>query len=266
VQGGQLDAASQGFNHKATSRSLHDHLVSRVTPAQTAELSAAPNILLSAFKLGVGSASGSQALVADGMHTFSDLAVDVFTWATVRLGARPPDATHPHGYGHYEHIGSIGVAGMLVATGTALSMHSGADAIFGSAVPAAGATEATMAPVVSQASVLEFAPLLVALVSTLSKELLFRVTLDVGRHRGSPSTVANAYQIRSDALSSIIVLFSIAGAMQGCSWLDPLAASVVGVMMSAVGIEIARDSWNSLRDQSLIRESYSFMSAGNSTS
>lgn len=232
---------------------LHEDLVRRIAPAQTALLSAALNIFLSAFKIGVGSATGCAALLADGAHSFSDLAVDALSWVSVHLGARPPDAFHPRGYGHYEHLGSIGIAGMVIATGTALSVHSSGAVLevlmpasaSASAAAAAGGSSASTATA-PQAAALELAPLLVAVASVTSKELLFRVTLAVGTQRGSPSTVANAYQIRSDALSSFVVLLSIVGTLLGCSWLDPLAATVVGMMMSAVGVEIAGGSVKAL--------------------
>ena len=188
-----------------------------MTPATVTVLSAFTNILLSAFKLLVGSLSGSAALVADGAHSLSDLISDAVCLATT---------------GRAEHVGELGISGMLLATGGAMTVHSGR-ALLEAVGPAAAA-----APLAA----LELAPLLVAFASIASKELLFRLTYQVGMRCDSPVTVANAYHQRSDALASIVAFVGIGGAMAGWGWLDPLAATAVGVMVSMMGVEVARES------------------------
>ena len=192
-------------------------LARRMTPTSVTALSALTNVLLSAFKLAIGLLSGSAALVADGAHSFSDLISDAVCWATT---------------GRAEHAGALGIAGMLLATGGAMTIHSGR-ALLAALQPAAAA---------APRAALELAPLLVAVASVASKELLFRLTYDVGTRCNSAATIANAYHHRSDALSSVVALVGIGGAMAGWDWLDPLAATAVGGMVAWMGVEIARES------------------------
>ena len=134
--------------------------------------------------------------------------------------------------GRAEHAGALGIAGMLLATGGAMTLHSGRALLAALEAAAAAAPRAA----------LELAPLLVAVASVASKELLFRLTYDVGTRCNSAATIANAYHHRSDALSSVVALVGIGGAMAGWAWLDPLAATAVGGMVAWMGVEIARES------------------------
>jgi cation diffusion facilitator family transporter len=220
-----------------------------MSPGHVTEASAVINILLSFFKIGIGTASGSAALVADGAHSFSDLISDVLCWVSVQLGKRPPDASHPHGYGLYEHVGTLGIASMLVATGAGMTLHSGrvlASMLSGTFV--------------QQQTSLEVASLVTALASVASKELLFHVTYAVGKNHNSPSTVANAYHHRSDALSSLVALVGIGGALKGCLWLDPLAATLVGLMVSKMGLGVAQESMNELSEHMKSRNQFGKLS------
>lgn len=79
--------------------------------------------------------------------------------------------------------------------------------------------------------------LLVATVSIISKEVLFRATLDVGKRFSSPTTIANAHHHRSDALSSVAALFGIGGSLVGIAAADVTAATVVGVMVFKMGFD-----------------------------
>ena len=106
--------------------------VSNLSPARITVVGALVNVLLSVFKVGVGSMANSAVLVADGWHSLSDLASDVLCWGSVRLGARPADASHPNGYRRYEHLGTLGIAGMLLTTGGAMTLQSGRE-LFSSA-------------------------------------------------------------------------------------------------------------------------------------
>lgn len=215
---------------------LQEHL-GRMSPEHVTEASAVINVLLSVFKIGIGMVAGSTALVADGAHSFSDLISDALCWVSVQLGKRPADASHPHGYGRYEHIGTLGIAGMLFATGAGMALHSGGVL-----------AQMLSGTFVQQRSALEVPALIVAVASVASKELLFRVTYAVGQNHNSPSTVANAYHHRSDALSSLVALVGIGGALMGCLWLDPLAATAVGLMVSWMGLEVAHESIGALSE------------------
>merc|ERR1719387_3274576 len=120
--------------------------VARMTPARVTELSAALNLLLSTLKIGVGRACGSTALTADGVHSFSDLFADALCWASVQIGARPPDESHPQGYGRYEHIGSICIASIVSTTGIALAMASVGEFLQALALSSAAAHAAASTP------------------------------------------------------------------------------------------------------------------------
>lgn len=210
-----------------------------LSPQHVTELSAVVNILLSFFKIGVGTAGGSAALVADGAHSFSDLISDAVCWASVQLGQRPADASHPQGYAIYEHIGSASIAAMLIATGVGMAVQSGAILL--------GTVGLTAAMPQAQAA-LSLTPLVVAAASVASKELLFHMTFASGQNYHSPSTIANAYHHRSDALSSLVAVVGIGGALMGCAWLDPLAATVVGLMVARMGLEVAQESISGLAE------------------
>ena len=153
-------------------------------------IGAVVNLLLSGFKVGVGIMASSGALIADGWHSLSDLFSDALCWASVQLGA--------HGYERLEHVCTLGIAAILLATGVAMTVHSGSTLlgfIRGSA-GAAGAAAVGAASALSRAprsAHLDVAALCVAMASVLSKELLFSISHAVGVRCRSPSLIANAF-------------------------------------------------------------------------
>merc|ERR1712176_775136 len=92
----------------------------------------------------------------------------------------------------------------------------------------------------------ELTALCVAIVSIFSKEMLFSATHAIGVRCRSPSIIANAYHHRSDALSSVVAVIGIVGIFCGSAWLDPLAAVVVGVMVTRMGLEVGQESTEAL--------------------
>uniref|UniRef100_A0A7S3BAC4 Cation efflux protein transmembrane domain-containing protein n=1 Tax=Haptolina ericina TaxID=156174 RepID=A0A7S3BAC4_9EUKA len=207
--------------------------LSNMSPAAITTVGAITNVLLAVFKLVVGSFANSASLIADGWHSFGDLISDVFCWIFHKIGARPPDARQPDGYAKFEVAGTLGIAGFLVASGVAMTVRSGAAALTALRAPALGAAHTF--------AVADLAALSVAIASVLSKELLFGATHAVGIRCRSPAIVANAYHHRSDALSSLVAVVGIIGAVSGASWVDPLAATLVGVMVAGMGREVARE-------------------------
>lgn len=207
---------------------------SHISPARIAMVGAIVNTLLSAFKVGVGCLAGSAALIADGWHSLSDLVTDVLCMASVKLGA--------NGHGHYEHVCTLCIAAMLVLTGGLMTLHSGSAllAIVRSSAVVVAAPAAAAAT--GMRAGLDAAALCVATASVVSKELLFSVSHAIGVRCRSPSLIANAYHHRSDALSSVVAIVGIFGAMCGCPWLDPFAATAVGVMVLRMGGEVAHES------------------------
>lgn len=178
-------------------------------------LGLAANLFLSVFKLLAGIAGGSQAVVADAVHSFSDSSTDVAILVGVRYWAQPPDETHPHGHGRIETLVTTFIGIMLAAVGLALIYNA-----LATLHERVGASPGWIA----------FAA---ALVSIVCKELLFRWNLAVGRRIRSCALVANAWHHRSDALSSVPVALAVAGAAISPSWafLDHVGAVVVSLFI-----------------------------------
>ncbi len=175
----------------------------------------AVNLVLAVVKSVVGLLAGSQALVADGVHSLSDMGTDLALIVGSRWWSAPPDREHPHGHARIETLlaGLIGLLLALVGLGLAwralVSLHAGQPA-----VPGLGA-------------------LVVACVSIGSKEALYRWTVHVGRRLRSTALVANAWHHRSDALSSVPVALAVLGTRVWPQWtfLDQVAAILVAVLV-----------------------------------
>lgn len=188
------------------------------------------NILLTVGKLLVGVAAGSASLIADGFHSFSDLAGDVGVLVALKASSRPPDEDHPYGHHNFETLGALGASLLLLATGVLLGR------------------EAVMSFVHRHHSHPEVAALVAALVSIVLKEAMARYTFVAGRLHNSPALRANAAHHRSDALSSIAAAVGITGALAGRPELDSLAALVIAGLIVWMGLALLRDNAMSLLD------------------
>ncbi|MEF8833685.1 MAG: cation diffusion facilitator family transporter [Halofilum sp. (in: g-proteobacteria)] len=189
------------------------------------------NLVLAAVKTVTGVAGQSQALVADGIHSLSDLVTDAVVLLAARHAARGADHDHPYGHGRIETAATV-LVGLLLMLTAVLIGHD--------AVVSLGATSRPEPP-----SVLT---LVVALGSVAGKEALFHYTRRAGRSIGSRLLEANAWHHRSDALSSVVVGFGIGGALAGVVTLDAVAALIVAVMIAKVGWDVIRDSLRELVD------------------
>lgn len=198
------------------------------------------NLILAAGKLAAGILGRSGAMVADAVHSFSDLATDVVVIAFAKISARPCDARHDYGYGKYETLASIIVslalavvgAGILVSSIRAIRVLAN-----GGELPRPGAVA-----------------LIAAVVSIVVKEALYRYTVRVGRRIQSPSVVANAWHHRSDALSSLGTLAGIGCAyFLGEKWriADPIAALVVALFIFKISLDLIRTGLGELLERSL---------------
>jgi cation diffusion facilitator family transporter len=195
------------------------------------------NLVLSAAKGGAGVACGSSALIADAVHSLSDLASDAATVLAVRLSRKPADHDHPYGHGRYETVGALTVSGMVALSGLGIGVHS-YEAMMALAVVSGGdvaaAADGTPMPVAAA----------VAAASILAKELLFQQTKIVAQRIRSDSLLANAWHHRSDAMSSVVALGGVVGTIMGLPLLDPLAGLVVGGLVIRTGAEMA---WESIK-------------------
>ena len=187
------------------------------------------NLLLVCMKFLAGFAGNSQALIADAVHSMSDLFTDAVVLVGLHLGGKAPDERHHFGHARFETLASsiIGVA--LVGAGFYLGFKSGWNIYFHREY---------------HPSWLAFS---VAVASIVFKEAIYRYTIAMGRRIKSVALIANAWHHRSDALSSLAVALGIAGAKIRPGWyiLDAFAALVVSLLIIKVGIEIV---WKALRE------------------
>ena len=191
---------------------------------------AVTNVMLSIFKFAAGTVGNSTALIADAIHSLSDLATDVIVYYSLKISGQKPDEEHPYGHGRAETIGAsfVGAAIILVGIGIAWEVLT---KVLGGVI---------LVPT--------YMALIGAAVSIVAKEILYRYTMRVGRKLKSESIIANAWHHRSDALSSVAVFIGVAGAQAGWPLMDPLAAVIVGAMIAHVGIKIVRNAVNNLMD------------------
>ncbi|MDP6736477.1 MAG: cation diffusion facilitator family transporter [Nitrospinaceae bacterium] len=194
---------------------------------------AAANFFLAIIKFFGGVVGNSTAMVADAVHSISDLMTDAIVLFTYKVGQKPRDADHPYGHGRAETLGSTVVGLLIIAAGIGLAYEAWNIIEEGS----------TKTPNAIAAGV--------AVLSILSNEWLFRYTRSVGKKTNSPTIVANAWHHRSDSISSIAALAGIVGAMSGFPMLDPIAAVMVALMVMKVGYEITLGGFRDLMDTAL---------------
>lgn len=198
------------------------------------------NLVLSFLKLAAGVVGRSGAMIADAVHSFSDLATDVVVIAFARISAKPRDDDHDYGHGKYETLATIIISLALGIVGAGILVNSIRDirvVLDGGLLPRPG-----------------LVALVAAVASIVVKEILYRYTVREGRAVGSPSVVANAWHHRSDALSSLGTLVGIACAyFLGQKWriADPIAALLVAVFIFKVAFDLIRTGIDELLECSL---------------
>ncbi len=193
-------------------------------------LGMAVNVALAIVKVGVGLIFASLSLVADGIHSLSDLVTDLAVLLGLHLGARKPDRSHPYGHGRLETFSALAVAMILILVGGAMIYY------------------ATIAIARNEVVVPHWPVLAVAAISILAKEALYRATRRVAVRSHSAALYANAWHHRSDALSSVAVLIGYAALYVGFKHGDQVAAIAVGLMIVLVGVKIIGDSLRELTE------------------
>jgi len=192
------------------------------------------NVLLTVAQIFVGLVSGSQGLVADGVHSLSDLVADFVVLFASHHSRKGADTDHPYGHQRFETAASLALGLLLLAVGVGMlwaSFHK--------------LQEPDLIPKVQMIA------LWVALAALLAKEALFRYMLAVAQRVKSSMLVANAWHARSDAASSLVVGLGIIGNLAGYPILDPIAALIVGLMISKMGWRFAWDALHDLVDRSV---------------
>ena len=198
------------------------------------------NIVLTAGKIVAGIAGRSAAMVADGIHSLSDLLSDAVVLLFTHISSKGKDRDHSFGHGKFETLATLIVSIILIAVGGNL-MSNGVRSIIGLfngiEIPKPG-----------------YIALVAAAVSIVLKEWLYHATVRVGKKTGSTVVIANAWHHRSDALSSIGSLIGIGGAIVlGDKWtvLDPLASCIISIAIIVVAVKMALPSLAELLETSL---------------
>lgn len=206
-------------------------------------LGAAVNATLLLAKFAAGILGNSQAMIADAVHTASDFATDIAVLIGIRFSRKPKDTDHAYGHGKYETIAAAVVGMALLFVGIKL----GWDAIHTLFRAVGGQPVTRPSPVAFWA----------ALLSIISKEILYQKTVRIGRRTRNDAIIANAWHHRSDALSSIGTAAGIGLAVfLGAEWaiMDPIAAILVSVLLLKVAFLIVKEQIGGLTEQSLPRE------------
>lgn len=186
------------------------------------------DFFLGTAKIIIGLFDNSQALIADGIHSLSDLVTDIMVLLAVKHGSRGADDEHPYGHGRIETLMTVALGIILIAVAAGIAQ----DAIRRLFQPAL-----LMHP--------GWFALSVAAISAISKEAIYHYTLRVARKLNSELLRANAWHSRTDAISSIVVIIGILGSMAGLEYLDSVAAATVAFLVAKIGWDL---SWKSARE------------------
>lgn len=200
-------------------------------------VSVAVNLLLTLLQIMAGLFSKSQGLIADGIHSLSDLVADFVVLLASQHSRKDADADHPYGHHRFETAASLVLGLLLLAVGLGMLWS----AVHKLESPA------TVQPV-------HVLALWVAGGALVSKELLFRYMLAVAKRVKSSMLVANAWHARSDAASSLVVGLGIIGNLSGYPILDPIAALIVGAMVTKMGWSFSWEALHDLMDRAVDEE------------
>jgi cation diffusion facilitator family transporter len=195
------------------------------------------NLVLTVFQVIGGFFAHSQALMADGLHSLSDLFSDVLVLFANRHGNAHADANHPYGHARFETAATL-ILGVLLA-------------VLGVGLLVAAAMRLQHPDAVQAVNPMALG---IGLVALVAKEGMFRYMLAVAKRVRSQMLVANAWHARSDAASSLVVIVGIIGNLLGYTFLDLVAAAVVGVMIAHMGGKLAIEAMAELIDTGLDEE------------
>ena len=206
-------------------------------------IGAVANTILSIIKVFVGIYGKSAAIIADGIHSLSDLVSDAVVLIFTHISSKGKDKRHAFGHGKFETLATLIVSIILMIVAAILmseGIQSILDVLNGKTIPAPG-----------------HIALWAAIVSIVIKELLYQATVKVGKNVNSPIVIANAWHHRSDALSSIGAFIGIAGAIfLGDKWtiLDPIVSCGISIFIIVIAIKMALPCLEELLESSLPEE------------
>lgn len=225
---------------EATKRGFEEGQTRRKEIRKITLIGAGVNIVLTAIKIVAGVLGRSAAMIADGVHSLSDLLSDIVVLVFTHISSKGRDRDHSFGHGKFETLATLIVSLILVVVGGKLmagGVQKIVDILNGEAIPVPG-----------------HIALWAALASVLAKEILYIATARVGKKVNSPVVIANAWHHRSDALSSIGALAGIGGAiLLGEKWtiLDPIASCCISIAIIVVAVKMALPSLSELLETSL---------------
>ena len=195
------------------------------------------NIILTIIKVFAGLIGKSNAMVADGLHSASDIISSIAVLIGSKIAKTPDDKEHNYGHEKAETLVSFLLSMLLIYVSLKIALG-GINSLFN--------LDSVQIPTVL--------PLIVSLISIAIKEYQFRITIKVAKSTNSPALKADAWHHRSDALSSVAAFIGIGGSLLGFRALDPLATIIVGIFVAKVGLDILISSVNELMDSSLDEE------------
>ncbi|MES9964741.1 MAG: cation diffusion facilitator family transporter [Candidatus Sedimenticola sp. 20ELBAFRAG] len=195
------------------------------------------NLLLAVGKTVFGFIAQSHALIADGVHSLSDLLSDALVYFAAAHAHQGPDSDHPYGHGRFETAATMGLGIILLLIAAGITW----DAAHRLFEPDALLQPSTLA-------------IYVAILSVVVKELLYHYTMRVAKRINSEMLRANAWHHRSDSVSSVVVVIGVGGTLAGLPYLDAIAAIGVGLMIAHIGWEIGWPAFQELVDAGLEEE------------
>ncbi|MFO1443058.1 cation transporter [Bacillus sp. Bva_UNVM-123] len=200
------------------------------------------NIILAILKWAIGIYAGSRALIADAVHSASDIAGSLAVYLGLKAAKQPPDEDHPYGHGKAESIAAIIVSVLLLLVGFEIGKSS---------------FIAFFKPIEAPKAIAVIA----VIISIIVKEILFRYKYKLGRELNSEALIVNAYEHRSDVYSSIAALIGIGSAIiggkLGYDWLeyaDPVAGIIVSLMVLKMAWSLGKESIHNTLDHVLHEE------------
>jgi cation diffusion facilitator family transporter len=220
--------------HDETEHATHTPAQRALAASRSTWVSVGVNVLLATAQVAVGEWSKSSALMADGIHSLSDLVSDFVVLFAGHHAKKDADEDHPYGHQRFETAAALALGTVLLAVGGGMGWSS---------------LQKFEAP--DTIAVAHPIALWVALGALVSKELLFRYMLRVAKAVKSSLLVANAWHARSDAASSLVVSLGILGSMAGYPLLDTMAALIVGFMVGKMGWRFAWDALHDLMDRAI---------------
>ncbi|EPU3945045.1 cation transporter [Klebsiella michiganensis] len=205
---------------------------------KTTLVSVVVNLFLSSAQVLAGVFSSSQGLIADGIHSLSDLVADFVVLLANKKSGKPSDSDHHYGHRRYENGASLVIGALLLLVGAGMLWSACGKLLHPASIPSVHITA-----------------LWVALVALTAKEMLFRYMLRAAKQIQSSMLIANAWHARSDAASSVVVAVGIIGNLAGFAWFDPVAALAVGALVTRMGYTFSYDALHDLMDRSVDSDS-----------